>query len=371
MAKKDSSKVERTPVTSENDNASFIKDLAQGVNTTLKRDAVMVGGDAAGGATGVPYWVTTGIPALDFAVGGFGHPGFPGSRIIEIYGAESTGKSTLAVWLTKCAMEQMECIAYYQDAERVLTPEIIHGTGIDMSQVLLEQPETIEEVFDAQETTLKLIKEKRPDTPVVITMDSVAACSTQSEIEGDMEDAQMAPHARLMSKGLRKIKGSITDTHVLSLWVNQTREKIGQAWGDKDETFGGRALKFYSSVRIKLTKIKTLKKTTTSDPYGCTIEAKIIKNKVAPPLKVATYDILFIEDETGSYPMLDTTGAILDWCKDNNLIGGGTGRYEVEGKSLYKEQAREVLLSDWDIYNKYLELAYSIKVPEDDEETEE
>ena len=176
--------------------------------------------------------------------------------------------------MTKCAMEQMECIAYYQDAERVLTPEIIHGTGIDMSQVLLEQPETIEEVFDAQETTLKLIKEKRPDTPVVITMDSVAAWSTQSEIEGDMEDAQMAPHARLMSKGLRKIKGSITDTHVLSLWVNQTREKIGQAWGDKDETFGGRALKFYSSVRIKLTKIKTLKKTTTSDPYGCTIEAR-------------------------------------------------------------------------------------------------
>lgn len=366
MAKKANSKVERTPVTS-NDDMDFIKGLAKSVNETLKRDAVMVGDDTSGGDINVPYWVRTNIPQLDFAVGGYAHPGFPGARIVEIYGAEASGKSTLAVWLTKMAMEQEKAIAYYQDAERVLTPEIIKGTGINMSRVLLEQPDIIEDVFDAQEAVLKKIQDSATDTPVVITMDSVAACSTKSEMEGDMEDAQMAPHARLMSKGLRKVKGIITETKVLSIWVNQTREKIGVMWGDKDDTFGGRALKFYASVRIKVAKVQTLKKSS-GDPYGCTIEAKIVKNKVAPPLKTAKYDILFIQDKDGSYPIIDVAGAILDWCKDNELIGGGSGRYEVEGKSLYKEQARQMLLDDEDLFNKYIELAYSVSTQSEDDE---
>ena len=194
--------------------------------------------------------------------------------------------------------------------------------------------------------------------------DSIAACSTKSEIEGDMDDQQMAPHARLMSKGLRKIKSPITDSKVLSLWVNQTREKIGQAFGDKDGTFGGKAMAFYASVRIKLTKIKTLKKEGKgNDPFGCTIAAKVIKNKVAPPLKEVTYDILFIQDENGSYPRIDVEGAVLDWCKDNNLIGGSTGRYEVNGKSLYKEQARQELLNDPDLMEEMVKLAYSVAKP--------
>ena len=121
---------------------------------------------------------------------------------------------------------------------------------------------------------------------------------------------------------------------------------------------------FYASVRIKLTKIKTLKKEGKgNDPFGCTIAAKVIKNKVAPPLKEVTYDILFIQDENGSYPRIDVEGAVLDWCKDNNLIGGSTGRYEVNGKSLYKEQARQELLNDPDLMEEMVKLAYSVAKP--------
>ena len=292
----------RTPVTSQHDeDVDFIKSLAKDVNGVLKTDALMIGEDS--GDDGVPYWVLTGIPQLDFAVGGLSHPGFPGARITEVYGAEGTGKSTLVVHLVKCAIQQLGAIAAYQDVERVLTPEIIKGSGINMDRVMRGQPDTLE------------------------ATGSLAACSTKSEIEGDMEDAQMAPHARLMSKGLRKIKSPITDSQVLSLWVNQTREKIGQAFGDKDDTFGGRAMKFYASVRIKLTKIKTLKKEgKDNDPFGCTIAAKVIKNKVAPPLKEVKYDILFIQDENGSYPRIDIEGAVLDCCKVRVCIKSRQGR---------------------------------------------
>lgn len=370
-------KVKRTPVMSEQDEElDFIKNLAEDVNSKMKDNVISVGG--TGGDDGVPYWVLTGIPQLDFAVGGINHPGFPGARFIEIFGGEGAGKSTLAVWLTKKAIEQVGAIAYYQDAERVLTPEIIKGTGINMSKVLLGQPDTLEEVFDAQEAILESLSKKAPDKPVVITCDSIAACSTKSEIDGDMEDAQMAPHARLMSKGLRKIKSPITNSSVLSIWVNQIREKMNVSWGDNTSTFGGKAMPFYASVRIQLSKVKTLKKDKDKNkPYGCTIQATIKKNKVAPPLRVVEYDILFIEDANGSYPRIDIEGAVLDWCKDNGLIGGGQGRYEVNGKSMFKDQARQELIDNPELMDELTELAYSVAnvvesdVDEDYEDEEE
>lgn len=351
-------KVKRTPVVNNDDELDFIKQLADDVNTKMKSDAVMIGEEV--GDDGVPYWVLTGIPQLDFAVGGVNHPGFPGARFIEVFGGEGAGKSTLAVWLTKRAIEQVGAIAYYQDAERVLTPEIIKGTGINMNKVLRGQPDTLEEVFDAQEAILESLAEKAPDKPVVITCDSIAACSTKSEIEGDMDDQQMAPHARLMSKGLRKIKAPITDSSVLSIWVNQIREKM-VSFGDNTGTFGGKAMAFYASVRIQLTKVKTLKKDgKNNDPYGCTIQAFIKKNKVAPPLKKIEYDILFIEDEDGSYPRIDIEGAVLDWCKEKGLIGGGQGRYEIKGKSMFKDAARQELIDDPELMKELTQLAYSV-----------
>lgn len=357
MAKKD---VERTPVKNNDDEYDFIKELASDVNTALKKNAIIVGEDS--GDDSVPYWVRTGIPQLDFAVGGSAHPGFPGARFIEIFGAEASGKSTLAVWLTKQAMEQQKAIAYYQDVERVLTPEIIKGTGIDMKRVMREQPDTLEEVFDSQEATLDVIAKKFPDKPVVITCDSIAACSTNAEVEGEMSDASMAPHARLMSKGMRKLKRYITDTNVLSIWVNQIREKIGVAFGDNTSTFGGKAMAFYASVRIQLTKIKTLKdpKINNGDPYGATIQAVVKKNKVAPPLKKAEYDILFIQEDDGSYPKLDIEGAVLSWLEQNDLIEHDTQRVVIEGKKVYRKEARQMLVDDPELFEKYNRLAYSL-----------
>ena len=335
---------------------SLIQNLATRVNSSLKSDILMVG-DQVEGDRNVPYWILTGIPALDYAIGGMCHPGLPGARIIEIHGSEATGKSTIALHILKRAIEQVKAIAYYQDAERVLTPEIIRGTQIDMKRVMREQPDTLEEVFDHQEAVLKELESI--NYPVVTVMDSIAACSTQSEIEGEMNSHTMGEHARLMSKGLRKIKSLITDNQVLSLWINQTREKIGgTTWTDNTATFAGKAMNFYASVRIRLVRVKTLKKDV---PYGATIEATILKNKVAPPLRKAQYDILFVQDKFGSYPKLDVEGAILDWCKNNDLIGGGVGRYEVNGKSYFRDQARTILMEDPKTFNKFKNLAYSVK----------
>lgn len=368
MVRKKSADIERTPVQSEDDDYSFIKELATTVNSTFKENKIMIGDD--GGDDTVPYWVRTGIPQLDFAVGGKAHPGFPGARFIEIFGAEASGKSTLALYLTKKAMEQCKAIAYYQDVERVLTPEIIKGTGIDMGKVMREQPDTLEEVFDSQEATLKVIADRFPERAVVITCDSIAACSTEAEVEGEMGDQQMASHAKIMSKGMRKLKKYITDTNVLSIWVNQIREKIGISFGDNTTTFGGKAMQFYASVRIQVTKIKTLKdpKINNGNPYGCTIQATVKKNKVAPPLKKAEYDILFLEDEDGSYPMIDIHGAVLSWLEENDLIEHDSQRVMIEGKKVYRKEARQMLVDNPELFEKYNEMAYSLtsEVSEDE-----
>ena len=353
--------IDRKPVISEQsaqDDEQFLKDLAHQVNTVLKQDTIMVG-DEAGGDEGVPYWIRTGIPSLDYAIGGHCHPGIPGARITEIYGDEAVGKSTLSLHIVKKAIEQVRAVAYYQDVERVLTPEIIKGTQIDMKRVMRDQPETLEDVFDSQKVLLE--KLQGVDRPVITVVDSIAACSTLSEVTGDMKDTNVAPHARLMSKGLRKIKADVSTSKVLSLWVNQSREKVGTvSWGETTTTFGGKAMRFYASIRIKLSKKETLKKTT-GVPYGCKIEAKIMKNKVAPPLRTAQYDILFVQDKNGSYPKIDLEGALLDWCREHEFIGGSIGRYEVGGKFMYKDAARQYLLENPDYKQELFEKAYSIK----------
>lgn len=355
-------KIDRTPIkTVEEEQDEFIHQLAKDVNKTLKKNdnnTLMIG-DNDNSDMNVPYWVKTMIPALDYAVGGIYHPGIPGGRISEIYGAEGSGKSTLCVWLVKQAMDQLGTFAVYQDAERVLTDEIIKGTQINMKKVILQNPDILEEAFDTQQAIIERLAEKEEKQPVVMVLDSVASCSTRSEIDGDFGDSTMGIHARIMSQALRKIKAPIFENQVLSIFINQIRDKMNVSWGAKHDTFGGKALKFYASVRLELARIKTLK-TGDKAPYGCTVQVTVVKNKVAPPFKKAQFDILFTQENGASFPQIDYIGAILDWCKDNKLIGGTTGRYEVDGKSLYKVQARELLKSDPELLDEFITMAYSV-----------
>lgn len=352
----------KTPIKADTEELSitdFLKQAAASVNQSLKRNSnVIIGEDAIGGDSDVPHWIKTLIPELDYAVGGFIHPGVPCSRIVEIHGPESVGKSTLALWITKQAIDQLNALAVYQDAEHVLTQEIIKGTKIDMNRVMLDDPSIIEDVFDFQERIIEQLSER--NLPIITVLDSIAACSTKNEVNGDMGSYTVGEHARLMSKGLRKIKAIISEKQVVSIWINQTREKIGITFGDNVATFAGKAMNFYASSRIRLNRIKTLKKDNGS-PFGITVEATIVKNKVAPPLRKAHYDILFVQEGNYSYPRINVEGAVIDWLKDKGLIGGAPGFYEIEGSKLRRDVAADMFRSDPELFQKYIDLAYSVK----------
>lgn len=364
VAKK--SEVERVPIKKSDDEfdvSSLVKSTAAELNKKFGSGTAMVMGDDEDDSDllEIPFWIRTGIPALDYAVGGFKHPGFPGGRIVEIYGPESNGKSSLAAWILKCIVNDYEGAALYQDAECALSEERMEELDIDMSSVLYAQPETIDEVFDQQEAVVESWRKKKGfSNPIGIVWDSVAATTTRAELDGEYTDHSMGEHARLISKALRKFKSTISKQAILAVFINQTRDKIGISWGDKTTTFGGRALKFYSSVRIELRQIEKIKKKGDDKGIaGIRVVATVKKNKVAPPFKEAIFKILFDEGEG----VIDQTGAMLEWLKDNDLIGGSAGRYEIEGKSYYLDGARDVLRDNDKLFQKYFDLCYTVEKP--------
>lgn len=349
-----------------------LHNIAASINKSIKDNdlQVIIGDDDGSAGKSVPFWVRTYIPQLDYAIGGKKHPGIPFARIIEIFGGEGCGKSTLAVWITKCAIEQYKTFALYQDAERVLTPEIIKGTGLNMKRIILQNPETLEEVFQTQEATLDSLEQQSGEKrPVVTVVDSVAACSTNAELEGEYGDAVMASHARILSQALRKIKGRILSNCVLAIFVNQIRDNMNASFGKKTTTPGGRALPFYSSVRIEMVKIQTLKKDG-CEPYGSRHKATIIKNKVAPPLRNAEFEIDYIEDEDGSYPQINIARALIEWCLDKGFLEGKSGRVQIDGKNLYVNQAVDLVNQDQQLFDMLVDLAYSYGSDEPDEDDE-
>ncbi len=268
------------------------------------KGAIMKLGDASSKIT--VSTISTGCLELDFALG---VGGLPRGRIIEVYGPESSGKTTVALHVVAQA-QKMNGTAAFIDAEHALDPIYAENLGVNVDELYVSQPDTGEQ---ALEITEALVRSGAMD---VIVIDSVAALVPKAEIEGDMGDSHVGLQARLMSQALRKLAGTISKTNTVVIFINQLRDKVGVMFGSPETTTGGKALKFYASVRLDVRRIESLKNGT--EFVGSRTRVKVVKNKVAPPFKLAEFDIIYGEgisregsliDLAVKYKLVQKTGA--------------------------------------------------------------
>ncbi|WP_460368114.1 recombinase RecA, partial [Actinocorallia lasiicapitis] len=270
--------------------------------------------------------IPTGAISLDIALG---IGGLPRGRVIEVYGPESSGKTTVALHAV-ANMQKKGGIAAFVDAEHALDPDYAEKLGVDTNALLVSQPDTGEQALEIVDM---LVRSGAVD---LIVIDSVAALVPRAEIEGDMGDSHVGLQARLMSQALRKLTGAINQTKTTVIFINQLREKVGVMFGSPETTTGGRALKFYASVRLDVRRIETLKDGT--EPVGNRVRIKVVKNKVAPPFKVAEFDLLY---GVG----ISREGGLIDLGVEHGFVRKSGAWYTYDGDQLGqgKENARKYL----------------------------
>lgn len=286
--------------------------------------------------------ISTGAINLDIALG---IGGIPRGRIIEIYGPESSGKTTLALHIIAEAQKKGG-IAAFVDAEHALDPIYAKNLGVDIDQLIVSQPDTGEQGLEIAES---LVRSSAID---VVVVDSVAALVPRAEIDGDMGATHVGLQARLMSQALRKLAGAISKSNTSVVFINQLREKVGVMFGNPETTTGGRALKFYSSVRMEVRRGEAIKQG--EDIIGNRTRVKVVKNKVAPPFKQVEFDIMYGKG-------ISKLGAILDMASDVDIINkaGAWYSYGDERLGQGRENAKDYLEQNPDLLNEITEKVYS------------
>jgi recombination protein RecA len=302
--------------------------LAQ-IERQFGKGSVMRLGDEARAPVEV---IPTGAISLDVALG---IGGLPRGRVVEIYGPESSGKTTVALHAVANA-QRAGGIAAFIDAEHALDPDYAKKLGVDTDALLVSQPDTGEQALEIADM---LIRSGAID---IIVIDSVAALVPRAEIEGEMGDSHVGLQARLMSQALRKITGAMSQTGTTAIFINQLREKIGVFFGSPETTTGGKALKFYASIRLDVRRIETLKDGT--DPVGNRTRVKVVKNKLSPPFKQAEFDILYGHG-------ISREGALIDLGVEQGIVRKSGAWYTYEGDQLGqgKENARAFLRDNPDL----------------------
>lgn len=330
MAKSKGITKEIHPRTTGEEREKVLEETTKEIEKKFGKGAIMKFGDD--GPSMEVEAIPTGSIALDAALG---IGGVPRGRIVEIYGPESSGKTTLSLEILAEAQAMGGVVAFI-DAEHALDPGYAARIGVDIDEVLISQPDTGEQALEICDM---LVRSGAID---VVVVDSVAALTPRAEIEGEIGDSTVGLQARLMSQALRKLAGSLSKSNTTCIFINQLREKIGIMFGNPETTPGGRALKFFASVRMDIRRIDTIK--VNGEAVGSRVRVKVVKNKVAPPFKQAEFDIMYGQG-------ISKEGSILDMAVDYDVVNksGSWFTYESERLGQGREAAKEFLASNPDL----------------------
>ena len=295
--------------------------------------------------------IPTGSLSLDLALG---LGGVPRGRIVEVYGPESSGKTTVALHMI-AEVQKRGGVAGFIDAEHALDPVYAKAIGVDIDNLYISQPDYGEQALEITETMV------RSGAVDIIVVDSVAALVPKAEIDGDMGDSHMGLQARLMSQALRKLAGAINKSKTVLIFINQLREKIGVMFGNPETTTGGRALKFYSSVRVEISRSEAIKNGT--EIVGNKVNIKVVKNKVAPPFKSTQVDIIYGKG-------ISRDGEVLDLAVDKDIVDKSGAWYAYKGEKIGqgRENAKRYLVEHPDIMNEITEAIKASLMPVEEEE---